>query len=172
LLYVVDASTLITAQNTYYALERVPEFWSWLRFHGEAGNVKIPSEVYGEVTDGRDELAEWAKDADVRADLVLNEPADLALVRQVTALYGNDLTDAELEAIGQDPFLIAAALRDPANRCVVSSEVSAPAKLRQNRKVPDVCKDCGVTCIKSIDLLRVLDFRTDWNARRVPQARP
>ena len=30
MLFLLDASVLITANNTYYPIERVPEFWEWL----------------------------------------------------------------------------------------------------------------------------------------------
>lgn len=30
MLYLLDANVLITANRTYYPLERVPEYWAWL----------------------------------------------------------------------------------------------------------------------------------------------
>ena len=47
----------------------------------------------------------------MREALVLKEPIDGALVRQVLSRgYAPDLDDVEVEEIGKDPFLIAAAL--------------------------------------------------------------
>ncbi len=72
--------------------------------------------------------------------------------------YAPDLKDDEIETIGRDPFLIAAAMTGP-DRVVVTREASSPRKQRANRKVPDVCTTMGVTCITDFDLWRALDFR-------------
>lgn len=73
MLYLIDASTLITAHNGYYAINRVPEFWTWLRHHGAAGQIKIPKEIYAEVEDGNDALADWAAEEESRNALRSNE---------------------------------------------------------------------------------------------------
>jgi hypothetical protein len=77
--------------------------------------------------------------------------------------YAPDLNDAELVAVGRDPFLIAYAFADASERYVVSFENSAPTKQRANRKVPDVCKDLGVECVTLFELIKRLDFTTDWH---------
>ena len=76
--------------------------------------------------------------------------------------YGPELDEIELEKVGKDPFLIAYGLRDPVNRIVVSNEIPKPSARRKNRKVPDVCADMGVRCCNVYELLRTLDFRTNW----------
>jgi hypothetical protein len=52
-LYLLDANILITANNSYYPLDQVPEFWSWIQYQGESGNVKIPLEILEEIQAGR-----------------------------------------------------------------------------------------------------------------------
>jgi hypothetical protein len=95
--------------------------------------------------------------------LLLDEEADLILVADVLANgYAPDLDEAELEVIGQDPFLIAYALADADNRYIVSFETSAPSKQRAKRKVPDVCAKFGVECGTLFDLIEALDFTSDW----------
>lgn len=64
--------------------------------------------------------------------------------------------------MGRDPFLLAYALTDPANRTIVTTEVSKPKKQRANRKIPDVGRDLGIRCINNFQLLRELDFKTGW----------
>ncbi len=54
MLYLLDANTLIDAKRDYYPIDRVPEFWDWLVFHGQQGNIKIPIEVYEEFADTKD----------------------------------------------------------------------------------------------------------------------
>jgi Domain of unknown function (DUF4411) len=161
MLYLLDASTLINAHNNWYALNRVPEFWRWLLHHAEAGTVKMPTEIFAEVENGNDELAAWMKEADHKKALRLTEETDLAKVQAVLAKYGEDLSEADLIKIGQDPFLIAAALGH-ADRCVVTAEVSKSSKQGANRKVPNVCNDCGVLWQSPVDFIKELDFKTDW----------
>lgn len=164
MLYLLDANTLITAHRTWYALNRVPEFWRWILHHAEAGAVKMSSEIYAEVEGGTDELAAWMKDADHKKALRLTEAADLAKVQNVLAKYGDPLSEADLIKIGQDPFLIAAAIGH-ADRRVVTAEVSRPGKQGANRKVPNVCDDCGVTWQSPVDFINELDFTTGWESR-------
>lgn len=163
MLYLLDANTLINAHRTWYALKRVPEFWRWILHHAEAGTVKMSSEIFAEVEGGTDELAAWMKVADHKRALRLPEEADLTKVQTVLAHYGDPLSEADLIKIGQDPFLIAAAVGH-ADRCVVTAEVSAPAKQGTNRKVPDVCVDCGVNWQSPVDFVNELDFTTGWES--------
>lgn len=165
MLYLLDANVLITAHNMYYPLSRVPEFWGWLVHVGAAGHVKIPLEIYEEISDGSDALAAWVGESDPRSALVLSEEVDAALVtRVITEGYAADLTDDEMEQVGRDPFLIAYALAAPDDRCVVTTEVSKPRRTRANRHIPDVCRTLGVRCIDSFQLMRALDFSTSWRA--------
>ena len=64
MLYLLDANVLITAHNTYYSIEQVPEFWDWLRHQGEGGHLKMPLEIIEEVKAGKDDdpLLHWIKD--------------------------------------------------------------------------------------------------------------
>lgn len=166
MLYLLDANVLIDANRDYYPIGRVDEYWHWLVHHGEQGTVKIPMEIYEEVKEGKggkDVLATWAKDPATEKALRFHEDVDIALVRRVTEQgYAPDLTDIDIEEIGRDPFLIAYALVDPPNRCVVTTETSRPKAKRQNRHVPDVCHQFGVRPINAFVFGRELDFRTDW----------
>lgn len=161
MVYLLDANALISAHNGWFALNRVPEFWLWILHHADAGTIKMPSETYGEVEGGNDDLAAWMKHADHKRVLRLTEEADPARVQQVLAKYGDNLTEDEIITIGQDPFLVAAALGH-ADRIVVTGEVSASSKKRAKRKVPDICDDLGVSWRSPVVLIRELDFTTGW----------
>lgn len=163
MLYLLDANALITAHNTWYGHKRVPEFWRWLIHHGQAGTVKMPAEIYAEVEGGNDELAGWMHDAATKSALLLGEASDPAAVQAVLALYGDPLTEADLITIGQDPFLIAAALGHQ-DRLVVTAEVSKPSRTGARRHVPDVCNDCGVHWMHPVGFIADLDFSTDWDS--------
>ena len=165
MLHLFDANVLITASNTYYPLEQVPEFWSWIVHQGTIGNIKLPQEILEEVLDGRkkdDPLLDWVKSN--RSILEFPERVDPALVRKVLDIgYATELTDDELEVIGRDPFLIAYAMAGT-DRCVVTTEISKPGKKRQNRRIPDVCKDLDVTCHNPFTINRTLGFHTKWQS--------
>lgn len=159
----LDANVLIDANRDYYPIERVPEFWAWLQHHGGDGRIKVPIEIYEEVKDGKDELAKWIKQRTVRDDVCLDAEADVSLVsRAVADGYAPDLTDDEILKIGRDPFLLAYALREPSEHCIVTTEVSKPSKQRANRHLPDVAHSLGIASCNTFELTRILDFRTNW----------
>lgn len=167
-LYLLDANVLITANRDYYSMEMVPVLWEWLLHMAECGHVKMPIETLEEVRDGggkvkKDALVTWLNHADVYEKLVLQEDTSPEIISSVIARgYAPDLDETELEEVGRDPFLIAYAVTDPENRIVVSIEVSAPAKKRANRRVPDVCHDNGVSVCNTFTMLRELGFKTTW----------
>lgn len=162
MIYLVDASTLITAHNTYYALHRVPEFWEWLRHHGALGTIKIPAAIYAEVEDGNDALADWMAETASKESLLFTEPPVPGLVQAVSALYGSDLSEEDIETIGKDPFLVAAALADPNERLVVTAEVSKAGRQGANRHIPNICDDIGVQWRSPVEFLNELNFSTGW----------
>jgi hypothetical protein len=163
-MHIIDSNVLITAKNTYYPLDRVPEFWEWLVHQGQLGNIKIPEEIVEEIRDGNDDLAAWMRQDEVSDSLTLNENANIDLVRRViNDGYAPNLTDDELERLGRDPFIVAHALEDPDDITVVTTENSRPGRQRGNRHLPDVCNDLGVRCRNTFEMLEELDFRTGWN---------
>lgn len=166
MLYLLDASVLITAHSHYYPIDAVPEYWEWLVHIGNQGQVKIPFEIYEEVKEGpdgeKDLLFAWLQQEETRNALLLPDTVAPVLVQQVIVKgYAPDLTDDQIEQIGRDPFLIAYALASQ-DRCVVTVETSEPKKQRQNRKIPDVCKTMGVASCNPFEFTRALGFRTNW----------
>jgi hypothetical protein len=169
LLYLLDANTLIDAKRDYYPISRVPEFWDWIVYQGQQNIIKIPIEVYEEFSDTKDkngeqdELAIWAERIEIKNSLLLDEEAEQDLVARVT--YGGYVanpTDDELEKIGRDPFLLSYALKDIDNRCIVTTETSKPSRTGANRHIPDVCKYFKIRCINNFQMIRELNFSTDW----------
>ncbi|RJP22455.1 MAG: DUF4411 family protein [Candidatus Omnitrophota bacterium] len=169
MLYLLDANVIITAHNTYYPIDRVPEFWEWLQHVGQSDHVKIPIEILEEIKAGRkgkedakDLLYEWIQESTNFTALRLEEEVDITLVQKVVYEgYADDLADDEIEQLGRDPFLIAYAMKKN-DRCVVTTEVSKPSKRRHNRRIPDVCQAMGVKCCGPFELNRALGFRTAW----------
>jgi hypothetical protein len=166
MLYLLDACVLITANNTYYPIDQVPEFWDWLLHQSSLGRIKMPVETLEEVLNGKkesDKLVSWLSSCEYKTKLLLpNEEVNLELVRRVIERgYAADLNDIEIEILGRDPFLIAYALAEP-DRCIVTTEASKPSKQRQNKRLPDVCNHLGVKWCDTFTLNRELGFRTAW----------
>ena len=164
-LYLLDANVLIDANMYYYPIERIPEFWNWLEAMGQQGLIKIPSEIFDEVVkprpDDPDQGIGWLLERE--NSLVFEDATPADLVARVTEEgYGDNLSDVDIAKIGRDPFLIAYAVQDTTYRTVVSNEVSRPSTQGANRRVPDVCTQFNVRCINVFQLIRELDFRTDW----------
>ena len=104
MLYLLDSNVLITAHNSYYPIDRVPEFWGWLAHVCSEEHAKVPVELYEEITDGNDALADWARDENNRSALLLEEVVDSNLLSMVVEQgYARDLTDDELEKVGRGP---------------------------------------------------------------------
>jgi Domain of unknown function (DUF4411) len=158
-LYLLDANVPIRAHGDYYPIDRFGLFWEWLLLMAEAERVKMPQEIYDEVAKSPDILGQWLRRPEVRKAIILAEPTDGAAVAQVIAKgYAIDLNDVELLSLTRDPFLVAAALGGP-ERIVVTRETSKPKRIRENRKIPDVCTAMGIEWITDFELWRVLDFR-------------
>jgi Domain of unknown function (DUF4411) len=161
-LHLIDANVLITAKNQYYPFEGVPEFWDWLAHMGTEGAIKMPLEIIEEIVGGEDDLAKWVSEKSIREALCLDEEVDLGLVQQVMNHYAPDLNDAEIIAIGRDPFLIAYGMKDRTQRVIVTVEASKPTCQRANRRIPDLCNDLGLSWCDSFRMTRDLNFSTKW----------
>lgn len=159
MLYLLDANALIRADADYYPLGRVPPFWDWLLMQAQSGKIKMPFEIYDEIASASGPLKDWITDPEIRKAVILEEEVDPDIFNEIIDLgYAADLNDTEQQKIGRDPFLIAYA-RMGSDRIVVTKEVSRPAKLRANRKVPDICDHFGVQWVDDFELYRILDFK-------------
>ena len=160
MLYLIDANVLIRAHEDYYALDRVPQFWEWLEQRALADQIKMPLEIHNEIADSRGPLRDWICQQKIKKALILDEEADADVLDRVRREgYGENLTDSDLEKIGQDPFLIAYACV-AMGRVVVTKETARPSAQRSNRKIPDVCDGLQVQWMRDFELYRELNFST------------
>ena len=159
-LYLLDANVLISAHEFYYPVDRIPPFWNWLLEEAAAERVKIPLEIYNEITPPKESpLRKWVNDKRVSSGLILNEEVDREILnRVITQGYAADLKDDEQEGMGRDPFIVAYALMG-SNRSVVTKEVSKTSKKRGERKLPDVCKTMNVPWMSDFQFYRERNFR-------------
>ena len=57
MLRLLDANVFITAKNSYYALDLVLAFWSWLEQQARSKRLASTDLIYDELKDGGDNLA-------------------------------------------------------------------------------------------------------------------
>jgi hypothetical protein len=157
----VNRTVPIRAHEDYYPIDRVPQFWDWLLNIAEAGHVKMPFETHKEIAISNGLLKDWICEVDAKKKLILDENVSPNLLNKVLSIgYAPDLTDSELEMVGQDPFLVSYALV-ASDRVVVTKEVSKPSKRRANRKIPDVCASVGAAWMKDFEFFRTMNFNTN-----------
>ena len=160
-MYLLDANTLIRANADFYALDRIPQFWEWLIEKGSSGDIKIPREIYDEIADGKDQLAQWIKDSNVKDMLILDDILPPYFVQQTLEKgYAPDLNETEIEKIGPDANLVAYAYFNNKERTVVTREVLASSKTRGNTKIPNACEKLEIKWTTDFEMYRLLDFNT------------
>ena len=165
MLYLLDSNVLITANDTYYEFDRFQPFWDWIRAEAKRNVVKIPQEILDEISPASEDFRIWL--AAIHADISIHEEYSQSLVESVLLNgYGFDQSDFDDVATVEqtnDAILIAYALADKSNRCVVTLEGAQSPYTQlpkpQNRKIPLGCHRLSVACINTFDLIRVLDFR-------------
>jgi hypothetical protein len=90
-LYLFDANVLITANNTYHAIDQVPESWEWIQYQGEAGNIKLAPEIMDEILAGQntqkgkkneDLLLVWIKQPVIKKALLFDEKVDASTIQR------------------------------------------------------------------------------------------
>lgn len=157
---VLDANVFITAKNTYYGLDLVPAFWSWIEQQAAAGEVASTDLVYDELREGHDALGEWAKD---RKELVFHVNSTSATVAAHVGTLGAWAQEAgyKQHVVQEfldcaDPFLVGAAAES--GLIVVTQETPAGAK-RKKVKIPDACSRLGVAYENTFDMMRALGAR-------------
>lgn len=154
-LYLLDANAIIAPNNQYFPIRRIPQYWKWLLEQADADMVKIPDEIFQEITPENDDFSNWIKTN--KTKLILNEQLDKEIFNKVIN-EGYEIENGDTSEIKNDAIFIAYAKRKP-NRIVVTKEESKPDKKKKNRKIPDVCEKLGIKCINDFEFQEECDFR-------------
>jgi hypothetical protein len=152
--YWIDTGVLIQSRHRYHPRERVPKFWSWIDEELDAGRLRMPKVVYGEVIKGKDWLVQWTKDRQNRGLCVAPDRAvhqQYTRVADHVELNYRDGHQKDRSLHGADLWVIAHALASQ-DAVVVSEEDKA--KPGDNRvKVPNVCRELNVKCYDTFKML-------------------
>lgn len=155
----MDANTYIQAKNFYYNMSFCPAFWGWLDQQFEKGELASIQIVYDEITNGSDELVDWAKE---RKDQFIGVSDDdtqekyIEIVNFVMQLEGKKQQHKDIFLEKADPWLIAKALATDA--IIITHERLDPPDSKKV-KIPNICKEFGVGYMSTFQLLENLDAK-------------
>lgn len=161
-IYVLDSNFFIQAHRSYYPIDIATGFWNKVRQLAVEGKVISIDKVKKEIYHKNDALKEWCRnnlpeDFFKDTSIVMTEYAQVAnWAISKSGHYSLKALNEFLDADEADAFLVAYCLADPANRFVVTQEVSEPN--RQNKvKIPDACIALNVSYVNTIEMFRQLE---------------
>lgn len=162
--YWLDSSVFITAKDTMFGFDINASFWTWMDGALKEGTISAPRKVYSEIVENvrvTDDLATWVKAR--RKNGLCIEPDHNALTalstvtRYVFQENGRYKYPFALDFVrGADPYLIAAAIADGG---IIVSQETDKKPLANRVRIPDVCDQFGVDCIKVWEMLRNLKVK-------------
>jgi hypothetical protein len=160
-IYVLDSNFFIQAHRFHYPIDVAAGFWNKVRQLAEEGRIISIDKVKKELYDKNDALEEWCRN-NLPEDFFKDTSVVMAAYAQVTAWamsksghYLPNALNKFLDAEEADAFIVAYCLADPANRFVVTQEVSDPNQ--KNRiKIPDACSALNVSYVNTIKMFRQL----------------
>jgi hypothetical protein len=151
--YSIDTSSLINGFRDNYPYLNFPRLWNeHIPALVASGELRATEEVLIEVKRQDDELVQWIADYSDDLFIEVDEPIQhevKAILRDHTAL----IHAAGRGHSGADPFVIALA---KLNVCTVVTEEGRGSP--KHPKIPDVCADLGVPCIRLADVI----IEQDW----------
>ena len=153
-IYSVDTSALFDGLERYYPEASFPALWGKVDGLIASGRFLISEEVWGEAR-ARDAAAKTWCDGHNRISMVV--PTDVVITTKVQAILSSfPRLVANMKGRNRaDAFVIAVAQVKDA--VVVTGE---GADGNQNRpKIPYICQELGVTCLRFLDIVRFEGWR-------------
>jgi hypothetical protein len=124
-----------------------PGAWDKLDSLADSGLLASAEMVFEELGRQDDEVLDWAKQ---HTEIFL--PLDEAVQIEVRRILENHINfiDLKRQKSEADPFVVATAV---VKGCTVVTE-EKPSGGPDKKKIPDVCKTEGLTCIPVLEMLR------------------
>lgn len=157
--YLLDANTFIEAKNRYYSMAICPGYWQWILQSNQNAGVASIQFVKDELTNGNDDLAQWAKDHShlfIPNDDELTQQYYIQVVQYVMKLQGMKLGAQDEFLRGADPWLIAKAI---VTRATIVTHEKLDRNIKRKILIPNVCENFGVKYIDTFDLLHDLEAK-------------
>ncbi|MBF0142675.1 MAG: DUF4411 family protein [Magnetococcales bacterium] len=172
-MYFLDSNVFIEASNRYYSFDICPGFWDWLDREIPNGKVASIVNVYEELKECKDELANWVK---IRRNqgmfLDVDDTATQEAFQKIAATVGQSAYKPSAKSqflAGADPWLIAKALAQKGT--VVTHEQPAPDSIKRV-PIPNICQEYGIDFINTFDLLRKSSVTFELPTINKPPPRP
>ena len=152
-LYCVDTSALIDGLERYYPEENFPGLWERIDALIEDGRFRLSEEVWEELQQKDERAKEWAQP---RLDKLM-VPTDHAVIASTqSVLRAHELLVKNMKGRNRaDPFVIG--LARVLGATVVTGEGGDGNARRP--KIPYVCEQLGLTCIRFLDVVRAEGWR-------------
>lgn len=144
--YIIDTCSL-TAMRRVYPRDVFPSAWEKLEDLAESEIIASTEDVFEEIKSQDDDLLEWANDYE-EIFYPLSEEIQRGAIKVLES--HDNLVDLKKRKSGADPFVIATAM---VHSCTVVTE-EKPSGGENRSKIPDVCQDYDIKCIKILDMLR------------------
>ncbi|MGD9897198.1 MAG: DUF4411 family protein [Candidatus Methylacidiphilaceae bacterium] len=157
--YLLDANIFIEAARRYYAFDIAPCYWVALVERASENRLASVAAVKEDIDRGKDELKDWIKHSFQRWIL----PADEETIKAYARLMQWSTSHRDYTASAKDEFarvsdawLIAHAMAK--GSIVVTNETYDP-KIRKKIKIPNACREFGVRCVNTFEMLRGLGVK-------------
>lgn len=155
-IYWVDSDVLIQSKNGPYGLDFAPTFWKWLEQCIVDGKIRSPMWVHKELTEYKDDLADWAKARKAEGLFFVDAGHSVQSVYQTIANHVTSVYVAAQVAkflAGADGWVIAHARES--NGIVVTHEATVN-KNSKKVKIPNVCDHFNVPCMNLQDMRKAI----------------
>lgn len=156
--YCIDTNTLIHSWRFWYAQQTHPTLWDAFADLGRSGKLKMPEQVFQELSQREDDVYAWCKE---RKDILVYEATDetedmyRALVNEYPEMVGSLGTGSNYA----DLYVVAVAMITGAT--VVTDEdhgfkfdPNRKKRSRRNFEITNVCFEQDVPLIRAYDILR------------------
>lgn len=156
--YLLDSNIFIEAKNAYYPFDVFPAFWDRLHKLEEQNHLLSIDKVKEELCHHDDKLADWCKSV-VRDTFFVESAACTSVYGEIAKwVFANTQYNEQAKSLflgvdEADPWLVAYARTH--GFVLVTHEASNPDS-KNKIKLPDVCRQFNVQCIRTIDMLRNL----------------
>jgi len=163
--YLIDSNILIEPSKKFYSFVIAPSFWTFLKDEILNGNVILMDLVAHEVSKGTDtSLGSWMSELNIapldrRSPDILTSYGKVMTHIQTSGLYTSRALTTWSGGDHADPWIVATAAAR--NYTVVTFEQpnhSLGTSLSSRPRIPDVCKEFGLTCISLYQFMNTYNF--------------
>ena len=155
--FVLDANVFISANNMYYAPDLCTEFWRCLADYNRKEVVFSIDRVYDELARHKDNLSDWSGKNKSMFASTHNDQIEEKYADMTEWIKHRQYRDKALEEFSSAADGWLAAFASITGATLVTHEQPAPRSL-SHVKLPDVCKEFGVTCMNTFEMLRALEI--------------